>query len=120
MPLIFLLGIIVVLALAVNASTDKYEDEHDKGMTMYEKTIAIRKAEWKKQRLRVEGKSRKVFFTVIVSDADTGKMLGQTRTDSEGKWKMDIDGLRPPCRLRAEVDGGSDERDVKGTEKSCN
>ncbi len=97
------------------------DDEKEKGKKKEEKgVIVIKKAEWKKGALKVEGELRWPFFTVYVSDDETGAELGKTTSDFKGKWKISINGLEtPPCRVKAEVEGGSVTAEVKGAKDTC-
>ncbi|MCU7935374.1 MAG: hypothetical protein KZQ99_10905 [Candidatus Thiodiazotropha sp. (ex Dulcina madagascariensis)] len=80
-----------------------------------DKELKIEKATWnaKKKRLTIEGKGKE-DERVTVTNAWSGASIGRDNVDDDDEWK--VSKKRPslvPCRVRAESDGESDERDVK-------
>ncbi len=77
-------------------------------------SVTISKAEWNigKERLRVEGDDAPTGADVLVSDADSGDLLGQTVVEENGRWRFEAFNVAVPCRVRAEINGQFGESEV--------
>ena len=70
--------------------------------------------------LRVSGKDAPDFGAVTVVYPDDGTFIGSTQADNEGDWSLVIPTPDPaPCRVRAESNNGSDERNVRRAPTDC-
>jgi len=58
-------------------------------------------------------------LVVIISNADTGKMIGSTRIRRDGSWKFDRPVGIAPCRVRATVNDQFDEENVLDAPANC-
>jgi hypothetical protein len=79
------------------------------------------RAKWERERseLRLEGKGAEGKI-VMVKAASTSTILGTATVDSEGKWRFRLYDPSPvPCRVMAECDGQTLERDVEDAPADC-
>jgi hypothetical protein len=85
--------------------------------------LAIKDAEWsaKKGRLSVEGVGPTATRITLFDTADDS-IIGSrwSKKKGDGEWKVKVKLDTVPCRIRAEADGVSIERDVKNTGEACN
>ncbi len=81
----------------------------------------LKKAVWKvdKQKLVVRGTGPQ-GDEVEVYDADSGASIGEAHVNSKGQWKVVVRSPDTvPCRVRAELEDDSLERDVKNAPSDC-
>jgi PKD repeat protein len=57
---------------------------------------------------------------MVITNADTGELIGTARVSRGGAWKLDIKLEIAPCRVRATFNGQFDEKDVKDAPANCN
>ena len=89
--------------------------------TGFGKDLSISSATWSSSnnRLTVRGGSED-RATVLVKYAGDGTTLATTQANPKGKWSVRVSGPSPvPCRVRAESEGRSVERNVRNAPADC-
>ena len=84
--------------------------------------IRIKETKWDAEKRRLEVKGNKVprGSVITISNAVDGQVLGTTIIKKDDEWKFTVT-LRPdlaPCRVRADINGSFDEKDVKDAPRS--
>ena len=107
----------------------KYDEENvknapsncDDGTGSPPGTFLIDETKWESgdSRLVVKGVKANRGEKVIITNANTGEMIGSTRAKKSGEWKFERELEPAPCRVRATVDKQFDEKDVKNAPSNC-
>ena len=111
--------------LADDDDERRRESDGDSRTTSYgSQDLAITRANWSDRynRLRLSGDAGR-YQEISLYNADTGMLLGQTTASRRGDWSFSQEisnDSNVPCRVRAEYQDNSDERNVRYAPDNCN
>jgi cytochrome c553 len=107
----------VLFVAAFTTSVDALADDHNRRSS----DVRISSASWdsRRNRLSVSGTADR-RTTVTVFNAASGSVIDTDRSSDRGRWSTRTYNLASvPCRVRAEANGRSDERNVSNAPSNC-
>ncbi len=94
------------------------DEEHERS----DSQLRLTEVKWESgdRELVVKGKEAGRRARVTISNAVSGAYIDDFRANKEGKFEKKLDGVSPvPCRIKAEANGATAEKDVRDAPANC-